>query len=105
MERLLSNLTEVRTLAVLRDTLLPKLVSGELRVSLGLLAFMDLVDYVEDFVVPALLLPGVWPDLIDCGPDAHAWAVGWGPISEIALRRAGADRVLPSMEYLLRITR
>ena len=33
MERLLSNLTEVRTLAVLRDTLLPKLVSGELRVN------------------------------------------------------------------------
>ena len=48
---------------------------NEQRPSLGLLAFMDLVDYVEDFVVPAPLLPGVWPDLIDCGPDAHI-AVG-----------------------------
>ena len=32
MERILNNLHESRTLAVLRDTLLPKLVSGEMRV-------------------------------------------------------------------------
>ena len=32
MERILLNLEQSRTLAALRDTLLPKLISGELRV-------------------------------------------------------------------------
>ena len=31
MERLLNDLYEIRTLSALRDTLLPKLVSGEVR--------------------------------------------------------------------------
>ena len=41
---------------------------NEQRPSLDLLALMDLVDHVEDLVVPAPLLPGLWPDLIDRGP-------------------------------------
>ena len=44
---------------------------NEQRPSLDLLTLMDLVDHVEDLVVPAPLLPGLWPDLIDRGPDAH----------------------------------
>ena len=48
---------------------------NEQRPSLDLLALMDLVEHVEDLVVPAPLLPGLWPDLIDRGPDAHI-AVG-----------------------------
>ena len=42
MERILSNLHQSRAIAALRDTLLPKLVSGELRVSgLGLASVRD----------------------------------------------------------------
>ena len=48
---------------------------NEQRQSLGLLAFVDLVEHVEYLVVPAPLLLGLWPDLIDRGPDAHI-AVG-----------------------------
>lgn len=36
------------------------------------------------------------------GAGSAAWGAGWGSLSEAALRRAGADRVLPSLQYLLR---
>ena len=38
LEQIIANVHESRTLAALRDTLLPKLVSGELRVKEGMIA-------------------------------------------------------------------
>ena len=39
------------------------------------------------------------------GAGSAAWGVAWGSVSETALRRAGADRVLPSLQCLLRVVR
>ena len=39
------------------------------------------------------------------GAGSAAWGVGWGSVSETELRRAGADRVLLSLQCLLQVVR
>ena len=37
------------------------------------------------------------------GAGSAAWGVAWGSASETALRRAGADRIVPSLQSLLQV--